>query len=84
MRELTEEMRKNGITESYLIQSDIGKLKYQLKETDYIAIKLMEAIDDEERTQLRERYAEIIEQRRQWRVQINELEDELSSLNNSK
>lgn len=84
MREITEEMKKQGITESYLIQSEIGQLKYDLKQTDYIMIKLMEADTEEERTQLRQKYADIINQRKQWRIQINQLEEELSSLNNNK
>lgn len=54
----------------------ISELKQKLYDTDYAVIKVYEsmvtgeALPDEDA----ERYAEIIEQRKAWRVQINELE----------
>lgn len=57
-------------------QAQIAELKQKLADTDYTVIKVYEsmvtgeALPDEDA----ERYAEIIEQRKAWRVQINELE----------
>ena len=48
--------------------------KYNLKETDWVVVKIMEAETEEERSALRAKYADIIAQRKQWREQINELE----------
>ena len=57
-------------------QEQISELKQKLQETDYTVIKVYEsmvtgeALSDEDA----ERYAEVIEQRKAWRIQINELE----------
>ena len=48
----------------------IEELKYKLLQTDYQAIKYAEGELTEEE------YAPIKEQRRQWRAEINELENE--------
>lgn len=48
--------------------------RYNLKETDWVVVKIMEAETEEERSALRAKYADIIAQRKQWREQINELE----------
>lgn len=60
--------------------NQISILKASLSATDYAVIKVYEAMvtgdalpDDEA-----ERYAEVITQRRQWRSQINELEQEVN------
>lgn len=58
------------------VDSQITELKRKLLETDYTVIKVYEAmvtgeaLPDEDA----ERYAEVIEQRKAWRIQINELE----------
>lgn len=58
------------------VDLQISELKQKLYDTDYAVIKVYEsmvtgeALPDEDA----ERYAEIIEQRKAWRVQINELE----------
>lgn len=58
----------------------INELKSKLAQTDYVAIKVYEAmvseeaIPDEDAT----RYAEIIAQRKEWRQQINQLEREVN------
>lgn len=62
----------------------LGWLKGKLATTDYVVVKMMEADTEEERIQLRQEYADIINQRKEWRAQINQLEEELSSLNNDK
>lgn len=57
-------------------QEQIVELKQKLLDTDYMVIKVYEsmvtgeALPDEDA----ERYAEVIEQRKAWRIQINELE----------
>lgn len=57
-------------------QAQIAELKQKLLETDYTVIKVYEAmvtgepLPDEDA----ERYAEVIEQRKVWRIQINQLE----------
>lgn len=58
------------------VDQQITELKSKLAETDYVVIKVYEAmvaeseIPDEDAS----RYAEIITQRQQWRQQINDLE----------
>ena len=52
----------------------ILKLKEQLKQTDYQAIKYMEGLISEKE------YAPIKAQRQAWRVKINNLEVELKEL----
>lgn len=58
------------------VDHQITELKSKLAETDYVVIKVYEAmvaeseIPDEDAS----RYAEIITQRQQWRQQINDLE----------
>lgn len=55
-------------------QFEIAELKQYLADTDYIANKLIEAIDDAELQDLKEKYAETLKKRRQARTRINELE----------
>lgn len=55
-------------------QFEIAKLKQYLADTDYIANKLIEAIDDAELNDLKEKYADVLKQRREARARINELE----------
>lgn len=49
----------------------INRLKHKLAETDYCVIKIAEG----EATV--EEYSQVLEQRRSWRVEINQLESEL-------
>ena len=62
-------------TDEELKQGEIGNLKQFLIDTDYIANKLIEAIDDAELQDLKEKYAETLKKRRQARARINELEN---------
>lgn len=55
-------------------QFEIAKLKQYLADTDYISNKLIEAIDDAELQDLKEKYADILRKRREARARINELE----------
>lgn len=55
-------------------QFEIAELKQYLADTDYISNKLIEAIDDAELNDLKEKYADVLKQRREARARINELE----------
>ena len=55
-------------------QFEIAELKQYLADTDYIANKLIEAIDESELNDLKEKYADVLKQRREARARINELE----------
>lgn len=53
-------------------QIEISALKQKLTDTDYIIIKITEGVAS------KEEYAYILEQRKMWRKEINDLEDILS------
>ena len=55
--------------EKHKDMTEITELKQKLKDTDYVAVKIAEG----EAT--KEEYADILEQRKQWRERINELEE---------
>lgn len=57
------------------IQSEINALKILLKQTDYVALKVAEAEMYGEDTS---EFVAVIEQRREWRRKINELEQEVT------
>lgn len=61
-------------TEQKLADREIAELKQYLADTDYIANKLIEAVDDSELSDLKEKYADVLRQRREARARINELE----------
>lgn len=61
-------------TDEELKQREIGELMSFLYQTDYISHKLIEAIDDSELNDLKEKYADVLRQRREARARINELE----------
>lgn len=52
----------------------IENLKKSLSQTDYVVTKIAEADTVEEQQVLRTKYADILNQRKQWRARINELE----------
>lgn len=52
----------------------IAELKQYLTETDYIANKLIEAVDEAELQDLKEKYADTLKKRRDARAEINQLE----------
>ena len=58
-------------------QNELNEVLTKLQETDYISNKLIEAIDDEELKQLRQRYIKEISQRRVWRARADVLKKEL-------
>lgn len=51
----------------------ITELKKMLFATDYIACKIIEALDYSEQADLKEKYADVIMQRREWRAELNDL-----------
>ena len=59
------------------VMDRIRELKKFLNDTDYKAIKFSEGVITEEE------FAPVRIQRAEWRNEINELEEELSSLNNN-
>ena len=61
-------------TKEFLKQSRINQLKKNLLNTDYVVIKIAEQVATFEE------YSDIIEQRKSWRKEINELMDELNAL----
>lgn len=52
----------------------IAELKQYLAETDYIANKLIEAVDETELQDLKEKYADTLKKRREARAEINQME----------
>lgn len=52
----------------------IAELKQYLSDTDYISNKLIEAVDDTELQDLKEKYADTLKKRREARAEINQLE----------
>lgn len=54
-------------------QFEIAELKQYLADTDYISNKLIEAIDDAELQDLKEKYADTLAKRRETRARINQL-----------
>lgn len=57
-------------TEEDIKQSRINELKHLLADTDYVVIKIAEG------SATKEDYADVIEQRKAWRNEIRELENE--------
>ena len=55
-------------------QARILELKQFLINTDYISCKLIEAIDEAELQDLKEKYKDVLKQRRESRAEINSLE----------
>ena len=56
------------------VEDNIASLKAKLSASDYIGNKLAEALTDEERQALLIEYNELIQLRRQWRIEINAFE----------
>ena len=52
----------------------VAELKQLLADTDYIANKLIEAVDEAELQDLKEKYADVLKKRREARAEINQLE----------
>lgn len=55
-------------------EARVAELKQYLADTDYCILKIEEAIDEAEKQDLREKYADTIKARREARVEINNLE----------
>ena len=67
---------KNNLIKKQQIQYQIDDLKDKLKETDWVVIKINEMETEEEKQDLRNKYANILTERKQWREEINKLEKE--------
>lgn len=63
-----------GPSEAEIIAQQVAELKAELSSTDYVVIKIAEATGEEADT-LREKYAQVIADRKNWREQINNLEN---------
>lgn len=63
-----------GPSEAEIIAQQVAELKAKLSDTDYVVIKIAEATG-EDADALREKYAKVIADRKEWRKQINELEN---------
>lgn len=70
---LTEE-EKAKAEEKARKDNRIAELKQYLYDTDYIANKMIEAVDDAELQDLKEKYADTLKKRREARAEINQLE----------
>ena len=68
------------LTEKEIIEEQILALKKNLFETDFITNKLAECETEEERKQLRLKYATQLSNRKMWRKEINNLEEKLKNL----
>ena len=62
-----------------VLQNKILKLKNKLVETDYVALKIAEAETEEEKQTLKQKYFIELAQRKQWREEINQLEQQLNN-----
>ena len=60
-------------SEEEIKEARIYKLRTLLRDTDYIACKIIEALDYSEQADLKEKYADVIMQRREWRAELNDL-----------
>ena len=69
--------KDNNPTQQDIINTQINKLKQQLSDTDYKALKYMEGYISEEE------YSSIKQQRQAWRDEINQLEQQIEELNNN-
>lgn len=67
-----EEEQKTREKEGYALR--IAELKQFLADTDYCILKIEEAVDEAEKQDLREKYADTIKARREARIEINNLE----------
>ena len=65
---------KSEVPEDEKNKAKVLELKSYLSQTDYIACKLIEALDDTELQDLKEKYADVLKKRREARAEINKLE----------
>lgn len=68
-----EEVVEEAVIEIDPTIQRIQELKAKLFATDYIACKIAEALDYSEQADLKEKYADVIQQRREWRAELNDL-----------
>ena len=82
--EITEEefkaLTKPSVFQVNENQKQINALKNKLNNTDYIVLKIAEAVADNDTatvTSLKTEYATELDNRKEWRIQINELESKV-------
>lgn len=68
--------------EKHNLEYDVYILKKHLNDTDFIACKLAECDSEEEKQSLRLKYATQLQERKECRIQINQLEDKIKSIQN--
>lgn len=61
-------------SEAEIIAQQVAELKQKLDDSDYTVIKIAEATGEEAEA-LREKYAQVIADRKAWREEINQLEN---------
>ena len=71
---LTNEEQEQA-KEKSVKEARVAELKQYLADTDYCILKIEEAIDEAEKQDLREKYADVIKARREARIEINKLEE---------
>lgn len=69
-----ESVKNPEPTEEDIKQARIAELKQLLADTDYVVIKIAEG------SATKEEYADVIEQRKAWREEIRELENESDTI----
>lgn len=75
--DLAEEKRQHDLAEK---QKEIEKLRKYLTDTDYVVIKISEAVISEDKqliNELKNKYADVLNKRDEARDKINELEKEI-------
>lgn len=83
IKETSEALEAWGMTveeqeqaeEKSVKEARIAELKQFLADTDYCILKIEEAVDEAEKQDLREKYADTIKARREARIEINNLEN---------
>ena len=79
----TEEEKRNikrNIRENHLL-TEIGNRQVELQQTDYVVIKIYEAVIENEDTEsLKTLYADVLARRKVLRQEINQLQEELKML----
>ena len=68
-----EEIEKQQISEQ------IEQLKAELSETDYVALKLSEALAEGTQDEILDEYADVLARRKELRAQINSLQEQLNN-----
>lgn len=66
---------ENVVDDKFEKRLELNEVLTKLQETDYITNKIVEADTEEERAEIRQEYAEMLAQRKQWRLRASDLKD---------